>query len=154
MLAHKGIGAGDAATSDVEGLLQEVEVRTDLLLGADNKETQLQDVGLLKVQSAEVDLDLGVPDKERVLGKIEAALNRIGQLQNKLGRVESNGYDHLLGLNLSVSGLNSARTQVDDSPYSLSAASATVENILINIRTAVVAHGRASPEIVRLVLVA
>ena len=154
MLAHKSIGAGDSATSDVEGLLQEVAVRTDLLLGADNKETQLQDAGLLKVQSAEVDLDLGLPDKERVLGKIEAALDRIGQLQNKLGRVESKGYDHLLGLNLSVSGLNAARTQVDDSPYSVSAASAAVENILINIRTAVVAHGRASPEIVRLVLVA
>jgi len=51
-----------------------------------------------------------------------------------------------------VSGLNSARTLVDDSAYSVTAASATVENILMNVRAAVVAHGRASPDIVRLVL--
>ena len=151
-LAHKSIGEHGSVPSDIDGLLHEAAVRTDLLLGGDDKEMQLQEAGLLKVNSVDDKMDFGVPDKARVLGKIEAALNRIGQLQDKLGRVERNGYDHLLGLNLSVNGLNTARAQVDDSFYSVSAASTAVENILINIRTAIVAHGRASPEIVRLVL--
>lgn len=155
ILAHRGVkeeGAQVALPPMLSSQVEETLVQVELLLGATAEDARRESANLLKpVQQPEP----GAPhqaDKHRVLSKIEDALDRIGLLRDKLGRAERDGYDQLLGLNLSVSGLNSARTQVDDSPYSVSAASATVENILINVRAAVVAHGRASPDIVRLVL--
>lgn len=143
ILSYKSIEDTGIVTSNVSDLLQDSEADFNLMLGSE--------AGV--AANIQKEKTSGAPDKDRVLGKIEAAINRIGQLQDKLGRVERKGYDFLLGLNLSVSSLNAARTQVDDSSYSVSAASTAVENVLINVRAAVVAHGRVSPEIVRLALI-
>jgi hypothetical protein len=155
ILAYHGLEeeASEAEISPVLGArIEETLVQAELLLGAKTEDARRASANLLKpVEQQDVPAP-SVTDKHRVLSKIEDALDRIGMLRDKLGRSERDGYDQLLGLNLSVSGLNSARTLVDDSPYSVSAASTTVENILINVRAAVVAHGRASPDIVRLVL--
>lgn len=153
MLSYNRIDDGSDAVSDADDVLQEAAITTDLLLGAGAQKAREEEAGLMRAGTPIGASNNRGPDRARVLGEIEAAIDRIGQLQDKLGRVERKGYDVLLGLNLSVSSLNSARTQVDDSSYSVSAASTAVENVLINIRTAVVAHGRASPEIIRLVLV-
>lgn len=153
MLSYKSVNDTGVASPAVEDVLDEAAVTTDLLLGADARKSRELQAGLMQSGPQTGVVETGTPDKDSVLGKIEAAISRIGQLQDKLGRVERKDYDVLLGLNLFVSGLNAARTQVDDSSYSVSAASSSVENILMNIRAAVVAHGRASPEIVRLVLV-
>ena len=151
MLSYKSIGDTGVAPVDVEGALREASSADELLLGADAGEQSEQPVILDTKSSLPEKQEIGVPDKERVLGEIEAAIDRIGQLQQKLGRAEQNGYDFLLGLNISVSSLNVARTQVDDSSYSVAAASTAVEKVLINVRAAVVAHGNASADLVRIV---
>jgi len=91
-------------------------------------------------------------DPQTVLNKIDLALDRIGQLRSKLDQDEVAAYDRLISFTVSVSGLNVARTQVADSEYSVSAASTAVESIMTNLRSAVIAHGGASADIVRLVL--
>ena len=93
-----------------------------------------------------------VADPASVLNKINDALGRINQLKTKLGQDEAAAYDRLLSFNVTVSGLNVARTQVTDSENSVSAASAVVESIMTNLRSAVIAHGGTSADVVRLVL--
>ena len=93
-----------------------------------------------------------VADPNSVLNKIDDALGRIDQLKTKLGKDEADAYNRLLSFNVTVSGLNVARTQVTDSEYSVSAASAVVESIMTNLRSAVIAHGGTSADVVRLVL--
>jgi len=152
MLSYKSIGDTGVAPVDVEGALRDASIADELLLGADAGEQSEQPAISGTASSSLEKPEIGAPDKDRVLGEIEAAIDRIGQLQHKLGRVEQDGYDFLLGLNLSVSSLNVARTQVDDSTYSVAAASTAVENVLINVRAAVVAHGHASADLVRIVV--
>lgn len=145
-LGYKTIKDTDLIPPDLEGDLASVRVRADLVLGA---------VDQMDPSSAADQLPAhphAPSDKKHVLSRIEAALNRIDQLREKLGETEGNNYIQLLGFNALVTGLNAARTQLDDSSYSLSAASTAVDSILVNMRTAVVAHGRASADIVRLVL--
>jgi hypothetical protein len=151
MLSYKSIGDTGVAPVDVEGALREASIADELLLGADAGEQSEQPVILGTKSSPPENQEIGVPDKDRVLGEIEAAIERIGQLQQKLGRVEQNGYDFLLGLNISVSSLNVARTQVADSTYSVAAASTAVEKVLTNVRAAVAAHGNASADLIRIV---
>lgn len=148
-LGYATIQAIDLIPADVEEAVSEVKIRTDLILGG-AKPTE--DRELASRTNRARDKIRPVDDKKRVLSEIEAALERIGLVKDKLQQGEDDGYNQLLSLNALVSGLNSARTQVDDSSYSLSAASATVETIMVNMRTAVVAHGATSADIVRLVL--
>lgn len=156
MLAYRGVEETTETQAELPPMLRsQVEeglVNAELVLGAQEQAARLETANLFKPKEVAPSLDQPIVDKRRVLSKIADALDRIGLLRDKLGRSEQEGYEKLLGLNLSVSGLNSARTLVDDSAYSVTAASATVENILMNVRAAVVAHGRASPDIVRLVL--
>ena len=91
-------------------------------------------------------------DPRSVISRIDDALDRIGKLKDKLSQDEINSYDQLLAFSVSVNSLNVARTQASDSAYSVSAASAAVESIMTNLRTAVAAHGGASADMVRLVL--
>lgn len=145
-LGYKTIKDTDLIPPDVENDLAVVRVRADLVLGA---------AGQAEAPHAPDETPIhphASSDKKRVLSRIEAALDRIGQLRDKLGETETDDYNQLLGLNALVTGLNAARTQVDDSSYSLSAASTAVDSILVNMRTAVVAHGRTSADVVRLVL--
>jgi hypothetical protein len=152
MLSYKSIGDTGVAPVDVEDALRDASIAAELLLGAEARKQSEQPVVLGTTSSYLEKPEIGAPDKDRVLGEIEAAIDRIGQLQNKLGRVEREDYDFLLGLNLSVSSLNAARTQVNDSSFSVASASTAVENVRINVRAAVVAHGHVSADIVSLVL--
>lgn len=152
MLSYQRLGETEDASADAGQLFRELEASTDFLLGAEVREEQRQHAGLTKPLRTE---RLFIPeerDKIKVLNQIDSAINRVGQLQQKLGQFEKSSFDNLLNLNLSVNGLNVARSQVDDSHYSVSAASTAVENILINVRTAVVAHGGVSADLVRLVI--
>lgn len=146
-MGYKTVKETDLIPPDVENDISAVNVRADLILGTEEADT----AGLAR-RSPSPEIAHPIADKKRVLSKIEEALSRIGQLKDKLGETENQGYNQLLSLNALVSGLNSARTQVDDSTYSVSAASTAVDSILVNVRTAVVAHGRTSADIVRLVL--
>jgi hypothetical protein len=152
MLSYKSIGDTGVTPVDVEDALRDASIAAELLLGAEARKQSEQPVVLGTKSSYLEKPEIGAPDKDRVLGEIEAAIDRIGQLQNKLGRVEREDYDFLLGLNLSVSSLNAARTQVNDSSFSVASASTAVENVRINVRAAVVAHGHVSADIVSLVL--
>ena len=145
-LGYKTIKDTDLIPPDLEKDLAVVWGRADLMLGVDD---QLD----TKPAADQLPAHPHAPTvKKHVLSRIEAALERIDLLRDKLGETESDDYNKLLGLNALVTGLNAARTRLDDSSYSLSAASTTVDSILVNMRTAVVAHGRASADVVRLVL--
>lgn len=140
-LGYRTVAETDLIPADVEDDVAAAHLRADLVLGSARD-----------AETAPAERTRTPADKKRVLLRIEAALDRIGQLKDKLGATQSEDYDQLLGLNALVTGLNAARTQVADSSYSLSAASTAVDSILVNMRTAVVAHGRASADLVRLVL--
>ena len=146
-MGYKTIKETDLIPPDVEKELADVAMQAALILGSQT-EAKSPQIGPLPSPEA----PHPVADQKRVLSKIEEAIARIGQLKDKLGETESQGYNQLMSLNALVSGLNSARTQVNDSSYSVSAASTAVDSILVNVRTAVVSHGRASADIVRLVL--
>jgi len=127
-------------------------INPELILGSKvDKNNQDQDF-LLKAQEKQAIQNKKVADPQTVLNKIDHALDRIGQLRNKLDQDEAEAYDRLISFNVSVSGLNVARTQVADSEYSVTAASSAVESIMTNLRSAIIAHGGASADVVRLVL--
>ncbi len=90
--------------------------------------------------------------KAQVLRRIHDALSRIGTLRTKVQGEREGHYDQLLTLNSSVSGLNFARTRLADTSFSIATAAEAVDQILVGVKTAVVAHGRISPDLVRLVL--
>ena len=90
--------------------------------------------------------------KAQVLRRIHDALSRIGTLRTKVQGEREGSYEQLLTLNSSVSGLNFARTRLADTSFSIATAAEAVDQILVGIKTAVVAHGRVSPDLVRLVL--
>ena len=90
--------------------------------------------------------------RERTEDKIELALQRVGVLQTRLSGDRNEAYDRLLNIKTSITGLNIARSQVDDSNVSIANASSTVDAVMTNLRSMVTAHGNVSPEIVRLIL--
>lgn len=91
-------------------------------------------------------------DQDRVLARIEQALKNVGKLRSALTADTSTAYDRLVNLNSSVSDLNLARSRVDDAEFGLRSAADTVDAVMLHMRAAVVAHGKMSPELVRLVL--
>lgn len=91
-------------------------------------------------------------DRDRVLARIEQALKNVGKLRTALASDTETAYDRLVNLNSSVNDLNLARTRVDDAEFGLRSASDTVDAVMLHMRTAIVAHGKMSPELVRLVL--
>jgi len=88
----------------------------------------------------------------KLLGKIEAALAKVGTLREKLTKNEAHAFESLLGLNLSLSSLNTARSLVQETPFSQSAAATAVDNVLVNVRATIAAHGKISPDLVRLII--
>ncbi len=90
--------------------------------------------------------------REMTEDKIDLALRRVGLLRNKLSGERESSYDELVNISSSVAGLNIARTQVDDSDFSIARASSAVDSVMTNLRSMVTAHGNVSPEIVRLIL--
>ncbi len=90
--------------------------------------------------------------RDRTLARIETALRKVGQLREKLGSTRLDAHDRLLNISSSVTGLNMARAQIDDSQFGVYSAASTADAVMVNLRSAVVAHGNVSPEIVRLIL--
>jgi hypothetical protein len=90
--------------------------------------------------------------RDRTVARIETALRKVGQLREKLGSFRTEAHDRLLNISSSVNGLNMARAQVDDSQFGVYSAASTADAVMVNLRSAVVAHGNVSPEIVRLIL--
>lgn len=96
--------------------------------------------------------DANPVDRDKTVAKIEVALRKVSMLREKLTEKSESAHDRLMNINSSISGLNTARSQVDDSQFSLTSASSAVDVIMVNLRALVVAHGNVSPDIVRLVL--
>jgi hypothetical protein len=93
-----------------------------------------------------------VAKRERVLQEIADVMIHIDALQSEVSSIETNIYDRLLDMNFVIKSLNDARTQAD-SEFGVIAASRAVDNIVFNVRSAVVAHGNVSQESVRLALI-
>lgn len=91
-------------------------------------------------------------DRERVLARIDQAIKNVGRLKTALASESETAYDRLINLNSSVNDLNLARSRVKDAEFGLRSASDMVDAVMLHMRTAVVAHGKMSPELVRLVL--
>ena len=90
--------------------------------------------------------------RDRTISRIETALRRVGQLRDKLGQTRSEAHSRLLNINSSVNGLNMARSQAENGDFGVYVASSSYDAVMLNLRSAVVAHGNVSPEIVRLIL--
>lgn len=147
-------GGGSDAVEQVVllGQSHEGDLNPDFLLGS-SAEEKARERELKEITGQHDDpRPRRMNDPRSVLSKIDDALGRIDQLKDKLEQSETEAFDRLVSFNVSVSGLNVARTQITDSAYSVSVASAAVESIMTNIRSAVIAHGGTSTEIVRLVL--
>jgi hypothetical protein len=48
--------------------------------------------------------------------------------------------------------LNIARSQVDENQFSIENASSTVDSVMLNLRNLVLAHGKISSDVVRIVM--
>lgn len=146
---------GDQTSEGVDTALQlepdHADPLADQALFGQQKRDQ-HDFELPKSKLDEALLKKKAVDPRSVISRIDDALDRIGRLKDKLSQDEAKAYDQLLAFNVSVNSLNVARTQASDSAYSVSAASAAVESIMTNLRTAVAAHGGASADVVRLIL--
>lgn len=147
-------GGGESAVDEAFrfGKDDDGDINTELLLGSSPEEKAKEVALSTNLGKTEPQPPKRISDPSSVLNKIDDALGRISQLKDKLGRDEDDAYNRLLTFNVTVSGLNVARTQVTDSEYSISAASAAVESIMTNLRSAVIAHGGTSADVVRLVL--
>ena len=96
---------------------------------------------------------VALEDRARVIAKIEAALKRVEKLRSEIAVSDDHSYSRLLNMSSAVSGLNVARNRVAESLESLSSAANTADNVMVNLRAVVLgAHGKVSPDIVRLVL--
>jgi hypothetical protein len=51
-----------------------------------------------------------------------------------------------------MTDLTIARSQVDDSSFAITSASSAVDSVMLNLRSAVFAHGKISADVVRLVM--
>ena len=90
--------------------------------------------------------------QNKVLVKIEAALRAVDDLQGKLSNESAGAHQRLLNIGASIGGLNMARMRVGDDIASAKSASAACDLIMTNVRSVVVAHGRLSPDMAKLVL--
>lgn len=91
-------------------------------------------------------------ERARVLRKIEAALKRLDNLKAALLNTDEQAYARLVNINVSESGLAAARVQLGESHFGTISASSTVDTLMSNLRAVVIAaHGRMTPELVRLV---
>lgn len=149
-----------SAMDEIESVLERFETIADRrekdrpkappLLGAKQPEDPAEAASRRREQ-AEHAPDVTVR-KAKVLRRIQDALSRLGTLRTKVTGDAERHYEKLLTLNSSVSGLNFARARLADTTFSVATAADTVDAILVGVKTAVVAHGKISPDLVRLVL--
>lgn len=91
-------------------------------------------------------------EHDKVLEKIEAALRAVDDLRGKLSDDSAGAHQRLLNIGASVGGLNMARMRVGDDAASARSAADACDLIMTNVRSVVVAHGRLSPDMAKLVL--
>ena len=91
-------------------------------------------------------------EQDKVLEKIEAALRAVDDLRGKLSDDSAGAHQRLLNIGVSVGGLNMARMRVGDDAASVRSAADACDLIMTNVRSVVVAHGRLSPDMAKLVL--
>ena len=89
---------------------------------------------------------------DKVLAKIEAALRAVDDLRGKLSDDSAGAHQRLLNIGASIGGLNIARMRVGDDAASARSAADACDLIMTNVRSVVVAHGRLSPDMAKLVL--
>lgn len=146
--AEKGLSAGDAR--DLEADLRDISsLAHDRIPTEDSPHINTVSQKKEPTNSAE---RVSESDRDRVLARIEQALKSVGKLRSALSSDSETAYDRLINLNSTVNDLNLARTRVDDAEFGLRSASDTVESVMLHMRAAVVAHGKMSPELIRLVL--
>jgi hypothetical protein len=76
----------------------------------------------------------------------------VGNLKTALSSTDEQSYARLLNINASEAGLAAARVQLGESNFGTISASSTVDALMSNLRAVVIAaHGRMTPELVRLV---
>ena len=90
--------------------------------------------------------------RERTIDKITVALRKVGVLRNKMADANQASHERLLNINSSLTGLNMARAQIDENAFSIESASSTVDSVMLNLRSIVLAHGKISSDVVRLVM--
>jgi len=90
--------------------------------------------------------------REKTLEKISVAMRKVGVLRNKLGGANERAHERLVNINSSMTDLTIARSQVDDSSFAITSASSAVDSVMLNLRSAVFAHGKISADVVRLVM--
>jgi len=91
-------------------------------------------------------------EQDKVLEKIEAALRAVDDLRAKLSDDSAGAHQRLLNIGASVGGLNMARMRVGEDAASVRSAADACDLIMTNVRSVVVAHGRLSPDMAKLVL--
>jgi hypothetical protein len=96
---------------------------------------------------------VAVVDRARVIAKIEAALKRVEKLRSEITTSDDQAYARLLNIGVTVSGLTVARNRVSEDIGSLSSASNTAENVMVNLRAIMLSsHSKISTDIVHLIL--
>jgi hypothetical protein len=134
-----------AMKTEIDRTLDEVEKNQAVhLLGQSDEPVDIAD------ESA-ADLALR-QQRERTIDKIANALRKVGVLRNKLSDSSQSAHDRLLNINSSLAGLNMARSQVDENQFSIENASSTVDSVMLNLRSLVLAHGKISSDVVRIVM--
>jgi hypothetical protein len=144
-------GETQAADGEIDAVIARLDKVEIAIIGSRRKDETppIKPLGS-SVEEAPVD---GVEyERGSVMNKIESALQRVGSLRVKLSGDSASGYDRLLNITASVSGLKAARAQVDESRFSVESATRAYDSIMNNLRSVVVAHGKVSPDIVRLIL--
>lgn len=91
-------------------------------------------------------------ERAMIATKIDTALKRVGTLKSALSSADDRAYARLLNINASAASLAAARVQMGASSFGMVSASSTVDTLMSSLRAAVIAaHGRMTPELMRLV---
>ena len=153
LIGHKDLAEQnnvDGSEMDLEADLQAISALAQDRLATDEA-MPLMIIGQ-KPEASNAAERVSEADRDRVLARIEQALKDVGMLRTALASDTESAYDRLINLKSSINDLNMARTRVDDAQFGLHSASDTVEAVMLHMRAAIVAHGKMSPELVRLVL--
>lgn len=152
LLGHQDKKTPHEGVSGTEEIEADIEAVSALAQGGIGKsEAQPLIIGQKKEASNAAER-VSKTDQDRVMARIEQALKNVGKLRSALESDTSTAYDRLVNLNSSISDLNLARSRVDDAEFGLRSASDTVDSVMLHMRAAVAAHGKMSPELVRLVM--
>lgn len=122
------------------------------LIGEDSSAPTDADADTTKDPATGANQGEATVERAMIASKIESALKRIGTLKSALSSADDRAYARLLNINASAAGLAAARVQMSGSNFGMVSASSTVDTLMSNLRaTVIAAHGRLTPELMRLV---